>query len=119
MGRDPQGAEQALIEAEKHAQSARVIAAADPNGGFQLAYDAARKAVTAKLRSDGLRIRRGEGGHVATAEYAVAELDAELGDRLERLRRRRNRSEYGTAFFTVEDVTDAVELAEALIAAMR
>ena len=84
---DPHGAQQALEEATKHARSAELVAATDPNGAFQLAYDGARKAVIAQLRRDGFRVRRGEGNHAVTAEFAVAAIDEALGERLERMRR--------------------------------
>ena len=59
---DDDGAQTALEEARRHVRSARAIAVSDPNGGYQLAYDAARKAVMASMRSSGLRVRTGEGG---------------------------------------------------------
>ena len=115
---DEEGAAQALDEATKHASSAELISPTDPNGAFQLAYDGARKAVTASLRREGLRVRKGEGSHQVTAQYAAMAIDAKLGERLERARRRRNRSEYGSAFFTEADVLDLVELVRALVDAV-
>lgn len=115
---DSAGAEQALNEATLHASSADLISGSDPHGAFQLAYDAARKSVGANLRRAGLRVRKGEGGHQITAAYASAAIDRELGERLERMRRRRNRSEYGSEYFSADEVSDAVELARRLIDAV-
>jgi hypothetical protein len=105
----------AFEEARLHVQSAGAIAATDRNGAYQLAYDAARKAVTAHMRRVGARVRRGEGAHVLTAKYAQYTLDVELGDRLESIRRRRNRSEYGTALISAGEVREAIAVAAALI----
>lgn len=105
-------------ESRRHLESARSIASTDPNGAYQLAYDAGRKAVVAHMRSEGWRVRRGEGGHALTATYAGHAFDEELGRRFEAMRRRRNRSEYGTAFFGDAEVSDAIETAHALLAAV-
>jgi hypothetical protein len=112
---DGDGARAALDEARRHVESATEIGARDPNGAYQLAYDAARKAVVADLRRRGYRVRRGEGGHLLTAEYARTALDDGLGRRLEAMRRRRNRSEYGTTFIGAAELDDACEVARALI----
>ena len=114
---DVDGAALALEEATRHASSAEQIATSDPNGAYQLAYDAARKAVMAKLRQQGLRVRKGEGGHALTADFARVAIDEELGKRLESMRRRRNRSEYGSAYFSADEVGEAIEVARGLIAA--
>jgi len=68
--RDPEIAATRLEEARRHLRSAETIAEEDPNGAYQLAYDGARKAVTAHMAGAGVRIRRGEGAHVITAQYA-------------------------------------------------
>jgi hypothetical protein len=112
---DPDGADAAIDEARLHTESARDIRSKDRNGAYHLAYDAARKAVMAHMRRAGVRVRRGEGGHVITAQYAALVVDAQLGDRLGQMRRRRNRSEYGTAYIRAEDVDEAIAVAEALI----
>src|SRR5919201_6741460 len=59
-----------LGEAERHLASAEQIAASDPNGAFQLAYDAARKAVTAHMLARGLRVTNRPGAHATTGRYA-------------------------------------------------
>ncbi|MFL5910409.1 MAG: hypothetical protein ACJ768_07585 [Gaiellaceae bacterium] len=115
---DAEGAQAMLGDARQHAESARIIAGSDPNGAYQLAYDAARKAVTSSMRSSGFRVRKGEGGHMITAAYASVAIDDGLGKRLELARRRRNRSEYGSAFFNAEAISDIIDLAAALIEAV-
>jgi hypothetical protein len=114
---DPAGAISALEEARSHIASALVIKDNDPNGAFQLAYDAARKAVMSHMRGAGVRVRKGEGAHAIAALYAAAAIDADLGKRLDVMRRRRNRSEYGSAYFDEDDVQDATSVAAALVAA--
>ena len=44
-----------LAHARQHLASARVIAATDPEGGYAMVYDAARKALSAVLANQGLR----------------------------------------------------------------
>jgi YD repeat-containing protein len=112
---DAAASEGAIEEARRHLESARSISASDPNGAYQLAYDGARKIVAAHMRRNGVRVRKGEGTHALTARYAGEALDTGLGKRLDAMRRRRNRSEYGTAFFSNEEVSEAVATAEALL----
>ncbi|MEU4237582.1 hypothetical protein [Actinoplanes sp. NPDC026619] len=44
-----------LSQARRHLTSAAIIAEADPAGGYQLLYDAARKALAAVLENQGVR----------------------------------------------------------------
>jgi hypothetical protein len=115
---DAAGAQAMLDDARQHTESARIIADSDPNGAYQLASDAARKAVASSMRVSGFRVRKGEGGHMITAAYASAAIDEGLGKRLELARRRRSRSEYGAAFFSDEAIRDIIGLATALIEAV-
>lgn len=115
---DPDGAASALDESRRHIASARAIADDDPNGAYQLAYDAARKAVMAHMRAQGVRVRKGEGAHAIAASYARVAIDMALGKRLDGMRRRRNRSEYGSAYFDAADVLDAMEVADRLVTAV-
>ncbi len=114
---DPDSARAALGEAARHLESASEISARDPNGAYQLAYDGARKAVMGRLRLQGLRVRRGEGGHAVTAQYAGIAVGSELGTSLAAMRRRRNRSEYGTTYFGAEEVQESIAIAAEIIAA--
>lgn len=88
-----------LGRARRHLDSARAIAGGDPVGGYQLLYDAARKALAAVLENQGLRATS-RGGHIAVRDAVSAQLDPPLGTVLrpfDRLRRRRNQAEYPSA----------------------
>jgi hypothetical protein len=88
-----------LGQARQHLDSARAIAGGDPVGGYQLLYDAARKALAAVLENQGLRATS-RGGHIAVRDAVSAQLDPPLGTVLrpfDRLRRRRNQAEYPSA----------------------
>lgn len=85
-----------LDQARRHLAAAGTVATVDPVGAYQLAYDAARKALTAVLENQGLRPTRA-GGHVAVLDAVRAQLDPPLGGVLrpfDRMRRRRNEAEY-------------------------
>jgi hypothetical protein len=115
---DADAAQASLVEARQHIESARLIAGSDPNGAYQLAYDAARKAVMSSMRASGVRVRKGDGGHMIAAAYASVAVEESLGKRLDFARRRRNRSEYGSAFFDDEAIAAIIDLAAALIEAV-
>jgi hypothetical protein len=117
---EPHG-EDALIrldEAERHLASAEQIAAKDPNGAFQLAYDAARKAATGHMLARGLRVTNRPGAHATTGRYALIEI-GEVFAPFDRMRRRRNRSEYGTSFISGVEVADAIANARVMLEAVR
>ncbi|MEU0553758.1 hypothetical protein [Dactylosporangium maewongense] len=88
-----------IDQARRHLAAAGVIATVDPIGAYQLAYDAARKALTAVLENQGLRPTRA-GGHIAVLDAVRAQVDPPLGGVLrpfDRMRRRRNDAEYPAA----------------------
>lgn len=78
-----------------------------------LAYDAARKALTAVLENQGLR-PTSRGGHIAVIDTATAQLDPPMGSTLRpvsRMRARRNRVEYpgpDVAPVTEEELTETL-----------
>lgn len=97
---DTSAARDKLEEAEHHLDSAVLIAETDPVGAYSLLYDAARKAVDAHMLVSGYRVSKSRpGAHEATARYASSALGSgRHGDsarRFDRMRRNRNRSEYG------------------------
>ena len=96
---DSSAARDKLLEAKRHLDSAARIADADPAGAYALLYDAARKAIDAHMLASGYRVSRSRlGAHEATARYATAVLGKGHGDdarHFDRMRRNRNRSEYG------------------------
>ncbi|MBA3744947.1 MAG: HEPN domain-containing protein [Sporichthya sp.] len=110
-------AELMLTQATAHLESARMLAASDVVGAYQLAYDAARKALAALLANQGLRAK-GLGGHAVLYDVARAQLDPPLGEVLrpfDWMRRLRNTTEYPD---TDKPVAAAADLAEAIPAAL-
>lgn len=80
--------------ASRHIVSARACAGSDPEGSYALAYDAVRKSATALLAHQGLR-PTSAGGHIAVVEAIEAQFPDIPGLRsLDRMRRRRNQTEY-------------------------
>lgn len=89
-----------LSEARQHLASASLVIDVDPAGAYSLLYDAARKAIDAHMLASGYRASEGRlGTHGATARYASAALGSGprggSAQRFDRMRRNRNRSEYG------------------------
>jgi len=110
--------ERLLEKASVTLETARSAIERDPDSAFVLAYDAARQALTALLAQQGLRPPT-KGGHYAV-EQAVR---AQFGPGFRQfgaLRRRRNELEYPERpgdDATVEEATESVEHAQAIIAA--
>lgn len=117
---DSETAAQWLSDAERHLKAAETIAELDRAGAYVLAYDAARKSVAAALLMDGYRVLSRPGAHRALAQYAES-LATPTGEqaltRLDRLRRNRNRSEYGSRTFGSAEVAEAIGTAQAIRAA--
>jgi hypothetical protein len=121
---DGRAAAALLEEAERHLTSAAAIASTDPNGAYSLLYDAVRKAVTAHMLARGYRVAGGRlRGHEAVVRYAEASLSegphSEHVAQLDRIRRARNRSEYGFATFGARQLEADLQHAHAIIAAVR
>lgn len=123
LQRIPASREQAdrlLAQARLHLTSAATVAAADPAGGYALAYDAARKALAAVLENQGLRATS-RGGHLAVYEAVRAQLDPPMGvilRRFNRMRARRNDAEYppvNAPELTADDVVEDHGKAEELV----
>jgi hypothetical protein len=113
-------ADRLLRQARTHLVSAEGICDEDPPGGYALAYDAARKALTAVLENQGLRPTT-RGGHLAVYEAVRAQLDPPLGKVLRpfnRMRLRRHDAEYpplDAPELTSEDVRDDLGNARMMI----
>jgi hypothetical protein len=121
---DVRAAAALLEEAARHLMSAAAIASTDPNGAYALLYDAVRKAVTAHMLARGYRVASGRlGGHEAVVRYAEASLSegphSEHVAQLDRMRRARNRSEYGLATFGSNQLETDLQHARAIVAAVR
>lgn len=92
----------------------------DPSGAYVLAYDAARKSVAAALLMSGGRVLRRPGSHQALAQFAestATRADEPALTRFDRLRRNRNRSEYGSRTFGKAEVAEAINTSKAIRAA--
>lgn len=120
---DISGAVAMLEEARLHLQSADLIASSDPNGSYALFYDGARKAVTAHMLASGYRVTRHRlGAHPAVIDYAEAIIGADRYRRdvrsFDRIRRNRNRSEYGIAMFGSADIRTDLAHARRIVQAV-
>jgi hypothetical protein len=120
VARDPEGARVIIDECQRHLASAEQIADVDPTGAFQLAYDAARKAIGAHMRAAGIRVADRPGAHATTGRYGLAAISgaADSLSEFDRMRRRRNRTEYGVSPVQQADVAGALEHARAIVAAV-
>jgi hypothetical protein len=88
-----------LEEAKRHLASAAAIAEDDPEGAYSLVYDAARKAADAHMLANGYRASKSKvGAHEATARYVEAVIGGKYAPdagAFNRMRKQRNRTEYG------------------------
>jgi hypothetical protein len=121
---DPAAAHDLLDHAAAHVASARAIAPTDPVGAYQLAYDAARKAVAADMLVAGYRAKADRpGAHapaVAYAEEALAAVaDAAALGALDQMRRTRNRAEYSGLAVGTAQIDADVAVAEEIVRAVR
>lgn len=109
-----------IAQAQTHLESSRLLASVDTAGAFQLAYDAARKALAAILANQGLRAK-GAGAHATLYEAVRAQLHPPLGKDLEPfswMRPLRNDTEYPSLERSVaspDDVTEAGTAASIII----
>lgn len=107
-------AEKLVDDARKHRATAdAALQSGDFAGAYQMGYDAARKALTALLALDGLRLR-GEGAYANLIElirekYAGVE-GIEIVDKLDRLRSTRNEAEYRGYWFDEDEVRADLEV---------
>lgn len=119
---DGRAARRNLLAAEAHLKAAATIASDDPTGAFALAYDAIRKAISAHMSANGLRVTSRPGSHQRTGRYARAALDAhEIDEHLsafDDLRRVRNKTEYDALIVTESTARDAIVHAHGVVAAV-
>lgn len=116
---DPTRAQAMLAEARQHLKSAKAIAGDDPNGAYQLLYDAARKALWAHMLAFGYRPANAPGAHATAPAYATAALaEVPSAAAFDRLRRSRNRSEYGSAHFSASAIQVDLDHAQAIVRAV-
>jgi hypothetical protein len=119
---DRQAAERELASANQHLATAAKISSDDEVAGVAVAYEAARKAIRAHMRANGLRASGGEGAHARIGEYGVAALDtpdlARHFRAFDDVRKLRNRSQYEAIPVEAADVAFALEHARAVVAAV-
>ena len=119
---DVEAARRNLVAANAHLRAAEAVASDDPTGAFVLAYDAMRKAISAHMRANGLRVTSRPGAHERTGRYARAALDAcEIDGHLaafDDLRRVRNKTEYDALIVTEATAADAVVHSRAIVDAV-
>jgi len=114
-------ADRLVEQARTHLASAGAVCDVDPSGAYALAYDAARKALTAVLENQGLRPTT-RGGHLAAYEAVSAQLDPPLGATLrpfDRMRRQRHDAEYpptDAPALTPDDVREDLPKAGEIVA---
>jgi hypothetical protein len=98
-----------LDQARAHLSASALGLDADPIGSFQLAYDAARKALASLLLAQGLR-PSSTGGHLTVYDATMAQFGNGMGDVIRpfgSMRRLRNSSEYPSIDTPVADADDA------------
>ncbi|MCP2253110.1 HEPN domain-containing protein [Prauserella aidingensis] len=107
--------------AERHLTTARMLAETDDQGmAFTAVYDGARKALTAVLAIEGLRVRLVGGAHRNTGTAAAVFVDDPSLDEFDWMRQVRNATEYpdlDRPTATAQDVAEAIDAAGAIVAA--
>jgi len=117
----PQTAAHLLVEARRHLASAQVLAeTADVSLAFVAAYDAARKALSAILAVQGIRVKGGDGGHSVLLDAIRPQFpdERQVLQRFDWMRTVRNNTEYpdfATPSASREDVADAQAAAAAIV----
>lgn len=107
-----------LARAQEKLDVARRIAAIDVEVAYVTAYDATRIAVTAHMLAVGYRARAVGGAHEAVGVYAEAMISTSSAREFQRMRRRRNKSEYDDIAIGRADLTADLNHAEAIIQAV-
>lgn len=92
-------------DAERHLRSADLLKASDPKLAYSGMYDGVRKALTATLERQGLRVRGGEGSHYVVYQAIRAQVGpnaARIVDPFNRMRQRRHEVQYDSSSRIVE-----------------
>lgn len=100
-----------LEQAEQHLRGSEAAHDVDPTGSFNLAYDAARKAMTALLLTQGLR-PKGDGGHRVVQEAVLEQVGSagqEVFGQFRWMRQLRNDSQYPAVGKPVAGSEEAVD----------
>ena len=86
-----------IAQAREHLASAKAIADSEPEGGYAMVYDAARKWLSAVLENQGLRTTSLRGHHQADYDAVFAQLEPPMGKDLRpfrRMKQNRGSAEY-------------------------
>lgn len=118
---DPATAQARLLRADQHLTTAAGLVGIDNDVAYTSLYDAARKAITAHMLAHGLRAPGKTGAHQAIGDYALERVPDPSGAvaDFQRLRKRRNRSEYDDILIGYLDVAADLEVAKRIVAAVR
>lgn len=110
-----------LRRAEQHLVTAAALLGQDNDVAYGSLYDAARKAVTAHMLANGLRAPARAGAHETVGLYAIERVPDSTGavGEFQRIRRRRNKSEYDDIGIGNQDVEVDVQYARDIVAAVR
>lgn len=108
-----------LTRAEERLEAARKIAEIDVEVAYVTAYDATRIAVTGHMLANGYRVRPIARAHAAVGVYAEALINSPSASEFQRMRRRRNKSEYEDIMIGRADLAADLAHAEAIIEAVR
>ena len=118
---DAAAAEDRVDACLQHLKSAAVLADTDPAMAYAALYDAARKALTAHMLAQGLRVTNRPGAHEAVGIYGSTELIDPSGSvaRFQAMRLARNRSEYQDRPVGRQEVANDLRHATAIVEAVR
>ena len=117
---DSAAAKLRLSKAEQHLMTAARLLGQDNEVAYGSLYDAARKAVTAHMLAHGLRASGTTGAHAAVGIYAIERVPDPTGSvhEFQRIRRRRNKSEYDDMVFGSQEVAVDLKHAKNIVAAV-
>lgn len=118
---DLAGARARLARAEQHLATAAALIGHDNEVAYGSLYDAARKALTAHMLAHGLRVPARPGAHEVVGWYGAERVPDPTGSihEFQRLRKRRNRSEYDDTVFGDRDVATDLDHARDIVAAVK
>ncbi len=113
---DQAAADRLIEQAEVHLASAR-LKGLDRESAYGICYQAALKGLVGVLLANGLRVTGGTGGHIVTIQEGAAllALDPATTDRLQRMRRGRNRIFYGSREISETDLAGALADAKSVL----
>lgn len=120
---DAAAVQRVLRQASLNLEGARrELEARNPSGAYALLWDSVRQAIGAHMLANGLRATSRPGHHAAVITYAETRLNMVAGRdelaALDRMRRTRNRTEYGAALLSAANVQADLRIAGGLVQAV-